>query len=163
MPQDERYLGTPARVFNLRSCGLLRLVQKQARHETFSRHNSSDRAVDRTGRRLALVLRRSSVCLSSICHLCRQSTAVNDSDNLARFVSQCRFDRQLHFDFYRLARPDRSRSSCLWLVAPCLVAESPLTCPSIIIAAAIALAAAKPAAISIASRKLSTNDWSIAC
>src|SRR5260370_124910 len=47
-------------LLNLRSAGLLRFLDKQARHQTFSCHKAPDREVHRAGRELVLVLRRRS-------------------------------------------------------------------------------------------------------
>lgn len=53
-----RYMGTLAAVLELRARRLLRLIKKQARHQTSLRNESPDRAVVGTRRDLALVLRR---------------------------------------------------------------------------------------------------------
>src|SRR6185295_10811540 len=56
MPGDGRYLGPSAGVPQLWSYRLLRFLEKQTRHETLPRDQTSHRAILRTRRRLALVL-----------------------------------------------------------------------------------------------------------
>src|SRR5882762_8015054 len=57
MPQDGRHLGSSSLVFELRPRRLLRLLEKQARHETLSRREASRRPLAGTGRELDVVLR----------------------------------------------------------------------------------------------------------
>src|SRR5579859_275878 len=58
MSQDGRPLGPPAAVHELWTCGVLRFVEEQARHEAFPSDQTSDHAVARTRRRLGLVFCR---------------------------------------------------------------------------------------------------------
>jgi hypothetical protein len=57
VPRHGRHLGPPAVMSAVWTCRLLRLVEKQARHEALSQRPSSRHPVLRTGRALAVVLR----------------------------------------------------------------------------------------------------------
>src|SRR5690242_18316577 len=58
MPEDGRQLGAPAPMPHLRPRGLLRFIEKQARHQAFSLVQAPDYQIVRAGRRLGLVLYR---------------------------------------------------------------------------------------------------------
>src|ERR1700687_4034226 len=56
MCQDWRYVGAFASVSHVRACGLLRLVQEQARHQAFPQDTASTDPLHRAGGTLDLVL-----------------------------------------------------------------------------------------------------------
>src|SRR6266700_3218555 len=68
--ENWRYLGTPAPLSHVWTCGLLRLFKEQARHQAFPRDQPSDHSVLPAWRGLGLVLHRSGdarACLIDSC------------------------------------------------------------------------------------------------